>query len=114
MSGKKYVALPHFGHIQRGRGLGGILSGLFRTFVPIVKRSIIPIAKKSGKYIGRELLKTGKDVIEDVVVHKRPVKQSLKRRGTEAAHRAINQLGSGGPSVKKKRRLAKAKTIPFF
>ena len=45
--------------VQRGHGLGSILSGLFR--------GALPILKNVGKAVGKQLLKSGLEVASDVV-----------------------------------------------
>ena len=66
---------------QRGYGIGNILSGLFR--------SAMPLLKNLGKKVGSELLKGGKDVIGDVLSGQ-SIKSSLKKRSLERAKRFFN------------------------
>ena len=44
---------------QRGYGLGGILGGLFRSAMPLIKRG--------AKALGREALRTGVGIAQDAV-----------------------------------------------
>ena len=87
---------------QRGYGLGGILSGLFRTAIPFVKRGAASLAKE----VGKEALTTGAGILEDVMVSEN-IKHAAARRAKAAGKRVtrktmINakaaikkQLGSG-------------------
>lgn len=67
-----FVGSPY----QRGHGIGSFLGGLFR--------SVLPLLKLGAKAIGKEALRTGLHVIEDVSGHKQPFKESLRRRFTES------------------------------
>lgn len=70
--------LPVYGGVisQKGHGLGSILGGLFR--------GAIPLLKNVGKVVGRQVLKSGLNVANDVVSGAN-VKKSLKRRAAEGA-----------------------------
>jgi len=62
---------------QRGHGLGQTISGLFKRFViPFVT----PRAKEVGKKILGNVVKTGMEMVGDVVSGK-SAKESLKERG---------------------------------
>lgn len=61
--------------IQDGYGLGGFLSGLWRSAIPIV----MPFLKNTAKTVGKTLVKKGAKVLKDVVVEKKNLKSSLKR-----------------------------------
>ena len=58
--------------LQLGYGLGGLFRGLYR--------SISPSLKKALATVGKHALKTGADILEDVVVNKTPIKQAVKNR----------------------------------
>ena len=74
--------LPVFIGGMRGRGLGSVLSGLFR--------SAIPLLKKSGKAILREGLSTGLRVAQDVASGKN-LKSAVKRRAKGAGERLLKK-----------------------
>ena len=61
---------------QRGAGLGSVFRSLFRA--------ILPIAKSAGKAVGKRALKAGANIATDIVSGK-PLKESLKQNGKEAA-----------------------------
>ena len=92
--------LPVF--IGRG-GLGNVLSGLFR--------SVIPIMKRGGKALLKEGVRTGLGVAQDMMEGSN-FKTAAKRRATEAGERmvgkAIAQMDRpappGQPRIKKRRR----------
>lgn len=73
---------------QDGYGIGGgIFSNIFKAFVPVLK--------KTAKSAGKTLLKTGTQVLSDVVSGERDIKNALQHRGLEA-------LDEVGAKVKKK------------
>lgn len=96
--------LPVFigGRLQRGRGLGSILSGL--------GRAVIPLLKSGGKALLKEGGKAGLQVVGDVLSGQN-FKTALKKRARETGSRVFNSaLGSlsgrrppppGTPAVKR-------------
>jgi hypothetical protein len=88
-----YAGVP----FQRGHGLGSIIGGLFR--------GALPILRNVGKAVGKQLLRSGLDVANDVVSGNN-VKKALKRRAREGAANLLGgQRGSGVGGVHKKRRV---------
>lgn len=76
---------------QKGCGIGSFLGGLFRT--------VYPILKKSASAIGSELLKSGSNIISDIVSNQDP-KIVIKNRGKETINNLSrlageNLFGSG-------------------
>lgn len=67
-----FVGAPY----QRGHGIGSFLGGLFR--------SVLPLLKRGAQAIGREALRAGINVIEDVSGKKRPFAESVRRRINES------------------------------
>lgn len=63
--------------------IGSFLSGLFRT--------VIPIVKKSGTALGQELIKSGVDFAGDVW-KTGDIKQSKNRRGKEFINKLSNRM----------------------
>lgn len=82
--------------IQEGYGLGGILSGLFRKAIPI----FAPILKEGAKTLGRAALKTGRNVLADVMSDKASLKDSLKQRIAETL--SSNDGNNGNEDVTNK------------
>ncbi len=88
---------------QRGHGLGSILSGLFRSAMPMIKRGLA--------FFGKQALKTGLEVANDVA-EGQSFGNAARRRVPEGINRAIsaagftNQSGSG-----RKRRARSASTV---
>ena len=80
--------------LQRGYGIGSIFSGLFR--------SIFPVLKRVATVIGKKVLQTGTNIVNDVAAGQSP-KESAKSRLTDALRKGISsfipmgntQLGSG-------------------
>ena len=86
---------------QRGAGLGSIFRGIFRA--------LLPIAKSAGKVVGRQALKTGALIANDVVAGT-SIKAAAKRRGRQGAAKVLKrasrklQTGKGlGRRPRKKR-----------
>lgn len=63
--------LPYFrgSLVQEGYGLGNLLSGVARSILPDLKKSIKPIIKKRAKVVGKNVVKSGTDFLQDVVLH---------------------------------------------
>ena len=74
--------LPVFIGGQRGRGLGGIFNGLARMIIPVLKRT--------GKTVLKEGLRSGVDVLGDIVSGQN-VKSSFKKRAKQAGTRLVDQ-----------------------
>jgi hypothetical protein len=93
---------------QRGHGLGSILSGFFRSAMPILKRGLA--------FFGREALRTGAKIATDVA-DGQSFQDSTKRRVSERINEAvpglIPQSGSGRRRRRIKTRRGKAKRRKF-
>ena len=72
----------YIGGSQRGNGIGGILSGLARM--------VVPVLKKGGKSILKETLRTSVDILGDVVSGSN-LKTSAKRRLAQGGQRLVNK-----------------------
>lgn len=78
--------------MQRGHGLGSILSGLFRSAVPMIKKGLA--------FFGKQALRTGAKIANDVADGEN-LGDSAKRRVGDAIKRFVdpqnesNQTGSG-------------------
>lgn len=78
-----YTGVPY----MKGYGLGGILSG--------VLRSVVPMFKSAGKAILREGLKTGTGILSDTLEGKNIKEAASQRLSQSAKHltqRATNNL----------------------
>ena len=67
-----YIGTPH----QRGSGIGSFLGGLFR--------SILPLFTRGAKAVGKEAWRTGINVLSDVALNNKPVKESLRTHARES------------------------------
>ena len=104
---------------QRGHGLGQTISGLFkRCVIPFVA----PRAKKVGKKILRNVVKTGMEMVGDVVSGS-SAKESLKERGLAGIKRTItdivrqspaddNRVNIAAPKARKKKKRRKVVVKP--
>jgi len=90
---------------QKGYGVGNWLSGLYRFVVPLMRRA--------GVAVGRELANTSKNVMDDMD-NNVSFKTALKTRGTEAAQnlkrKAIAKMRGEGY---KKARLSSSRQLSF-
>lgn len=87
-----YIGSPN----QRGHGIGSFLGGLFRR--------IIPLLKQGAQTVGKEALRSGVNIVNDIVESgvrpKEAFKTRLRESGQNLKHKAeekINKLmhGSG-------------------
>lgn len=83
---------------QKGYGLGGLFSGLIRRAMPILKDTALSA--------GKNLLRSGADLFEDVISGKKDWKTALKDRGIEGLKRVggdvKNRVLRGGRKNKRK------------
>lgn len=88
----------------RGNGLSSVLSGLFRSAVPLLKQG--------GKALLREGGRTGIGLAQDLFAGKN-LKTAAQTRAKEAGkrlfQRAVGQVTGGRPPQKRIKRTAKAK-----
>lgn len=93
------------GRYQRGRGVGAWLGGLARL--------IIPCITSGAKAVGKEAIRTGLNVLDDVTNNKVDLKQALQTRARESGNRLKRKAttkildmmrGDGLKSIKPKRR----------
>ena len=83
---------------QRGHGIGSVLGGLFRRFV-------IPLFTTHGRTLALDALRTGMNVVEDVLVGGRGLKESVKERVHEGIKRTAQNLISQSGSGNRRRRI---------
>ena len=96
---------------QRGRGIGAWLGGLLRGVVPYITQGM--------KTVGREALRTGMDVYDDVASGNATFKDSIRARGREsgvrlkrkAKNKIINLMSGNGYKARtaKRRRQSRKK-----
>ena len=70
---KVYIGNP----TQRGHGIGSFLGGLYRAVLPLFKSGV--------KAIGKETLRSGFNVLDDVTNRNMTIRDALKNRGNETA-----------------------------
>jgi hypothetical protein len=89
-AGNGGIPVYHGARSQRGHGLGSILSGFFRSALPMLRRGL--------SFFGREALRTGAQIAGDVA-DGQPVLDSAKRRVSNRINSyvpgLIPQSGSG-------------------
>lgn len=79
--------------IQRGYGLGHILSGIVRSAVPILKKTVLPA-----------VLKTGKEVISDVITKRKGFKDALVHSGAKRVEEFLGNIGGTSRRKPQKRK----------
>ena len=109
-------ALPVFRgvSVQQGYGIGNLISGLFRQAVPLLSKTILPVLKSTAKRAGKTLLRSSANVMKDVILDKKDLKQSMKRHAKSSLDEILdnigNQKGRGfNLTCKKKRRKSPVK-----
>lgn len=91
-----YGGFPVFegSYMQRGSGLGQIFSGLMRSAIPLIKTGV--------KGLGREALRTGVAVGQDIL-NGRNIKTATKHRLTQSARgvakKSLQKLGNSKNST---------------
>jgi hypothetical protein len=99
------LPLRHYRHT--GNGLGGILSGLARSIMPV----LAPILKKGAKFVGKQLLSSGVGIANDLLSGKK-LKSSLSTRGKEAAKNVLLKATTTKEKNPVTRRQRKPKRAP--
>jgi hypothetical protein len=75
---------------MRGAGLGGVISKLFRAFVPIFKRPVVQAGlKKIGKSVARAGLQAASQALSDPNVNFR---DTIRESAREEAARFVDEL----------------------
>ena len=93
----------HGSQMQRGHGLGSVLSGLFRNVWPLIRNDL--------RSLGKQALKTGVNVANDVVAGS-SFKDSARNRVPEGIKTFVSsQFGQSG-SGKRKRRISVKRKKP--
>ena len=73
--------------IQQGYGLGGLISGLFRSAFPLIKQAAIPLLKKGATAVGRHFLKTaGSALMRKIDPKKTENRQTIQKRKKKKIH----------------------------
>lgn len=85
---------------QRGRGVGAIFSTIFKFLKPLLK--------SGAKFLGKEALTTGVDVIKGIA-NQKPIKEVLTNRSLEVVDKirdnTVNKIKSmRGSGIEKKRK----------
>ena len=90
-------------HNQAGYGIGNILGGLFRSFVPLVKnvaKMAAPVLKSAAKTSGKELLKGGIKIAKKLADGEN-LSKALKSESQATLKNLINNLDQPSNSTKK-------------
>ena len=72
-------------NFQKGHGIGSFLSSIFR--------SIVPLFKSGARAVGKEMLRTGGNIMHDIAMDTSP-RESMKRRFGEAGDNIKNKLNN--------------------
>ena len=90
---------------QRGYGIGNVISGLFRSALPV----ITPMLKAGAKSLAKTAFSTGRNVLSDVISDRRTLEDSLKKRVSEALHVAEPSQPSQLPKKRRKPMIRRSK-----
>ena len=95
--------------LQKGRGIGGVFSSLFRTLLPIGKtvlKSSTKIIKSTERSpLGRKLRKSAKKSLwiqQKILIESGDIKQPLMKSIEDSKQEVSNALNSSKPSRKRK------------
>ena len=91
-------SLPYFKGVprQRGRGIGALASTIARFSFPILKKFVVPAAKK----IGRDFVQAAAPEIGEVLAGRSSVKKALKR----STNNTLRKQVGGGESLNHRHR----------
>ena len=98
--------------VQDGYGIGGVIASLFRGLVPLFSKSVVPVLKTTAKAAGRTMLRSGANIVKDVVLEKKKLGDSLKRQAVEGFDNFIDEMtqrqhrsqtGQGYPCKRRKK-----------
>ena len=81
--------------VQRGAGIGSVFQGLWRFFLPVIRRVGISAAK--------EALNTGQRVMDKVVGEGAPFGKTVTTEAKRGLDNIIGQYGGGGGGIKRQR-----------
>lgn len=89
-------SLPYFKGVprQRGRGIGALASTIARFSFPILKKFVVPAAKK----IGRDFVQAAAPEIGEVLAGRSSVKKALKR----STNNTLRKQVGGGESLNRR------------
>ena len=82
--------------VMQGHGLGALFSGIFRRALPFIKSGI--------GYLGRNALRTGADMMDDILegtAPKKAFKNNIKRMSKNIVNDAKVKLRGGGGRISK-------------
>jgi len=83
--------------IQRGHGLGSVLTGLYRTLRPIVWSGAKSMGKETLRALGREALRTGGKILADIAENPQARTQDMvSKHVTDSTQNIIKKLRGGG------------------
>lgn len=105
-----YTGTPH----QRGHGIGSFLGGLYRTVLPLFQSGL--------KAVGRETIRSGFNVLDDVTNNNMNFREAfknrtneslgnLKRRASDKIERVMTGSGYKRRRVTKKRQSRKKRSV---
>lgn len=109
--------LPHFRSAvsyQRGRGLGGLLRGLFRRVTPILKKPIIRKGLKTlGKAAATAMLEAGQQALQDEgPSFTSALKASSQRQAQQLIREARRNMTGQGLKRPRKRKAPVSRSLP--
>ena len=70
---------------QRGRGLGAFAGTIARTTFPILRKYVLPVAKK----LGRDVIESAIPELDQVIKGKASIKKAVKRTAKATAKKTV-------------------------
>lgn len=91
---------------QKGSGLGSILGVLGKRYAIPLFNAALPYIKKGANIVGKEILKEGEGLIDDIIGGNNVIR-SVKKRGGRGLSNLIGQIGKG----RKRKRIGQIGTV---
>ena len=63
---------------QKGYGIGSLIGGLFKSFLPVLKNVALPALKSGAKTLGKTALKTGFNILNEGLEGKNAKQSAVK------------------------------------
>ena len=93
--------------VQRGYGIGDVFKRFFKWFLPVVSKHALPVVKKAGKSVGKELINATAQLANDTLEGK-DFKASAQNVTENAISSFANKITNGQLGSGKRKRIYKS------
>jgi hypothetical protein len=101
-------SIPPF--VQRGHGIGSLLSGLFRMVRHVLGSGAKTIVRQTFKALGREALRTGGKTLQDIAENPKVSSHDIiSKHVSESTQNIVKKLRGRGKGTRKRKRAPSAK-----